>query len=63
MYRVKGWTKLLNGKTIEEYASIELWLRWKSKEKNAEEESKMLGTRNKFLNSKLYMNNYLKFYC
>ena len=63
MYRVKGWTKLLNGKTIEEYASIELWLRWKSKEKNAEEESKMLGTRNKFLNSKLYMNTDLKLYC
>jgi len=52
IYRVKGWTKLLNAKSLEEYASIELWLRWKSKEKKTKEESKMLGARNRFLQSK-----------
>ena len=49
LYRVQGWTKLTKGTTKEQYDSIELWLRWKVK--GAEEDSKLLGVRGKFLKS------------
>uniref|UniRef100_A0A7M5VBI5 Cnidarian restricted protein n=2 Tax=Clytia hemisphaerica TaxID=252671 RepID=A0A7M5VBI5_9CNID len=47
LYRVQGWTMLTKGTTKEQYDSIELWLRWKVK--GAEEDSKLLGVRGKFL--------------
>lgn len=52
LYKVQGWTRLLNGKSKEDNSSIELWLRWKVAGVE-NEEKKLLGLRNKFLKSKI----------
>lgn len=66
LYKVQAWTKLTtdktDGKSDEDYESIEMWLRWKRKGRTAREEMKMLGARGKFLKSELlYRNTYNNF--